>query len=206
MIMLPNQRLTRRPRDMIRSNNWILGVILGMVTSSYMCGIALFVVVVYHYSQPQVHNYRLEATMRLYAETLPLLACVLLDSYLYDARPEYYSVLMWYFGFVITTGEIWVFYNVGDSWSRNTVVMLLTFAAISVLDPKYAATIVRGAFLVAAGWYLSVAGTRYHREATVHLYLVTFPLLLGGAMYSLVYDGHGTYYEWLDATFADTTY
>ena len=184
----------------------ILGVILGMVTASYMCGIALFVVVAYRYSRPRVHNYHHEATVRLYAATLPLLACVLLDSYLYDAQPAYYSVLMWYFLFVITTGEICVWYNVGDSSSRNTAVMLLTFAGTSVLDPKYAATIVRGAFLAAAGWYLSMAGTRYHREATAHLYLVTFPLLLGGALYSLVYDGHGTYYEWLDATFADTTY
>ena len=84
--------------------------------------------------------------------------------------------------------------------------MLLTFPAISVLDPKTAATIVRGVLLAAAGWYLSVTGTRYNREATAHLYLATFPLLLGGVLYSLVYDGHGTYYEWFDATFADTAY
>ena len=190
----------------VRAAYWLLGIIPGMVTASYIRSVALFAVVTYCYSRPVVHHYRHEATVHLYAATLPLLMGVPLYSYLYDARPAYYSLLTWYFGFVIITGEIWVWHNVGDSWSRNTVVMLLTFPVISVLDPKTAATIVRGVLLAAAGWYLSVTGTRYNREATAHLYLATFPLLLGGAMYSLVYDGHGTYYEWFDATFADTAY
>ena len=190
-----------------RTAYWILGVILGIVTASYIRGIALFAVVTYCYSRPVVHRYRQEATTRLYAATLPLLlAGVPLYSYLYDVRPAYYSVLTCYFGFVITTGEIWVWHKVGDSWSRNTAVMLLTFAGTSVLDPKYAATIVRGALLVVVVWYTFTTGPRYIRDAISNSYLATFPILFGVALYSWIHGEPRTFNDWLVVLIEDSFY
>ena len=50
------------------------------------------------------------------------------------------------------------------------------------------------------------ATAKYDKEATSHLYLATFPMLFGVALYSLVHDVHRTYYGWIVSSLADLVY